>query len=168
MTTTVETTISVNTLNDLGDRYDLTYTEIVGYALRVARGATMLDETFPDWAGHIDLERLKLSDTTQCVLGQLFDEPVTEPRYLVWGYADANACIRAYGRDEEWATEGVCVANYDAGRIAIGRTLGADLDGTALTVVAREHGFDDADNCFDLLDVFWASEVAARQSGVSA
>jgi len=41
-------------------------------AERVARGAALLDEKVPGWAGRISLGELDLSSCTFCVLGQLF------------------------------------------------------------------------------------------------
>ena len=37
----------------------------------VARGAALLDETHPGWAGNINLETLSLASPCLCVLGQL-------------------------------------------------------------------------------------------------
>ncbi len=39
---------------------------------RVAQGAALLDEKLPGWAGRIDIGTLRMRDTCQCVLGQLF------------------------------------------------------------------------------------------------
>ena len=44
----------------------------------VDRGAKLLDEIEPDWYEKIDLERLDLGDSCNCVLGQLYQ--VEHPR----------------------------------------------------------------------------------------
>ena len=41
--------------------------------LKVKAGATLLDRRCPDWASRIDVGRLDLWSTRQCVLGQLFE-----------------------------------------------------------------------------------------------
>ncbi len=41
-------------------------------AERVARGAALLDERRPGWAGEVNAERLEMNDCYECVLGQLF------------------------------------------------------------------------------------------------
>lgn len=46
-------------------------TSEVRAALRVARGADMLDSRIPGWAERIDVERLDLADGRVCILGQL-------------------------------------------------------------------------------------------------
>jgi hypothetical protein len=44
--------------------------------VRVARGAALLDEKLPGWADHIELDRLRLTSSCNCVLGQAFREDV--------------------------------------------------------------------------------------------
>ena len=39
---------------------------------RVARGVALLDRTLADWDERIDLERLNLENTCDCILGQEF------------------------------------------------------------------------------------------------
>ena len=43
-------------------------------AERVAAGAALLDEHRPGWDGQIDLERLSLPSTCDCILGQIFPD----------------------------------------------------------------------------------------------
>lgn len=38
---------------------------------RVKRGAALLDARYPDWASRIDLDRLDVASSVDCVLGQL-------------------------------------------------------------------------------------------------
>lgn len=47
---------------------------------RVARGAAWLDDVLPDWwkTHEIDLDSLDMSDSCQCVIGQLYPLPVGE------------------------------------------------------------------------------------------
>lgn len=42
---------------------------------RIERGATLLDEREPGWEQRIDLDRLDMSSTCDCVLGQLAPMP---------------------------------------------------------------------------------------------
>lgn len=45
---------------------------------RVERGAALLDEKGPDgWRDRIDLDRLNMSDTSWCVLGQVYSGVTT-------------------------------------------------------------------------------------------
>jgi hypothetical protein len=39
---------------------------------RVARGAALLDDQRPGWAGEIDLDWLSMESCTSCVIGQLY------------------------------------------------------------------------------------------------
>lgn len=39
---------------------------------RIERGAALLDERRPGWEAEIDLDRLNLASSTDCVLGQLW------------------------------------------------------------------------------------------------
>ena len=51
----------------------------------VANGAALLDETHPDWWRTLDLDRLNMSNTRDCVLGQTLgqlDEPIEESESL--------------------------------------------------------------------------------------
>ncbi len=41
---------------------------------RVARGAALLDEQRPGWAGEINTEELEMSCCFDCILGQLFGD----------------------------------------------------------------------------------------------
>ena len=43
-------------------------------AARAARGAKLLDDTFPGWADRINLGRLKMEQRKNCILGQLFGD----------------------------------------------------------------------------------------------
>ena len=74
-------------------------------AERVAAGAAFLDEREPDWWRRIDVKRLELASSCQCVLGQLHSHKCGEPsmHYLharsrfevadVCGHADPDAAL---------------------------------------------------------------------------
>jgi hypothetical protein len=140
----------------------LTYADLTTYRERVAKGAAVLDAEVPGWADRIDLDSLELRNTNQCVLGQLFDRPVTVPRWQQRGYDSAEAMVRD-NFSIAWATEPICRANYEAGKLVLGKAMGLteQAEVSDLTVA---HGFDDLRSSWALLDLLWASEVRARQS----
>ena len=41
---------------------------------KVVEGVKLLDENFPGWETYINLESLKLENTSQCILGQLYGD----------------------------------------------------------------------------------------------
>lgn len=41
-------------------------------AERVAAGAAWLDEHAPGWIGRIDVDHIRMSDCTRCILGQVY------------------------------------------------------------------------------------------------
>ncbi len=43
-------------------------------AERVARGAALLDERRPGWAGEVNAEELEMASCYQCMMGQIFGE----------------------------------------------------------------------------------------------
>jgi hypothetical protein len=127
----------------------------------VARGAALLDEKLPGWHERIDLEILDLSETSVCVLGQLFEEPIKVPLWVRQRFS-ARADALTAGYPEEVADELVCDSNYFAGVYVLG--LGqAD---------AREYGFnvrvsEDYETyytTYEGLDLAWGAEVQRRQS----
>lgn len=67
-------------------------TEKESISPRVERGAAWLDENRPGWRDAIDLRRLRLSSTHNCVLGQVFggfgrawgEQGASDHQYLVW------------------------------------------------------------------------------------
>lgn len=44
--------------------------EEIDYAARVQRGIALMDVKWPEWATEIDLEKLDISDSSQCVTAQ--------------------------------------------------------------------------------------------------
>lgn len=40
----------------------------------VSRGVELLDEKVPDWRGSVDIERLDIANTHDCILGQVFGD----------------------------------------------------------------------------------------------
>lgn len=140
----------------------------------VAKGAALLDEQMPGWASQIDLNRLQLSDSTHCVLGQLFDEPQTVPRWqdhneasLEQAVADElsfGGNIRSEASIRTWYLQPVCTANYQLGKIVLG------IQGLEEGKSPTDFGFDgdgDYDNNrstrYDGLDLAWAQAVRDRQ-----
>lgn len=136
------------------------------------RGAALLDERLPGWHEKIDLDDLELNDITRCVLGQLFTEPVTVPRWLSFGYSDASEMISTCRvpsfsslTPAEWANGRVCISNYYAGK----HLLGLD-DGDIVPGTAAYYGFNTGDapsgahTSFDDLDAEWAERVRERQA----
>jgi hypothetical protein len=114
---------------------------------RVTLGAALLDRERPGWRDEINLDVLNLADTGDCVLGQLFDEPVDLP---VWKVLDCESRewyvewrVREHGITrtvaEGYADETSCQANFEAGR----RILGLS------ETQCREYGFDVCDDYWD-------------------
>lgn len=58
---------------------------------RVAAGAAYLDRVMPGWWQRIDLERLDLSSTCNCVLGQEFGHFAAAPEDAYLNAGDAYA-----------------------------------------------------------------------------
>lgn len=44
---------------------------------KVARGALLMDEIFPDWYKHVDTKTLDISSISACVLSQVFGGYIT-------------------------------------------------------------------------------------------
>jgi hypothetical protein len=98
-----------------------------------ARGATLLDTRWPDWASHVDLKSLSLASPAQCVLGQLapvyipkdgwpwyFDDPGDEEsaKVIEPSYHDLVAMLEPFPSlgsddDEAWTS----LNGFTAGRI---------------------------------------------------
>lgn len=83
---------------------ELTITE------RVANGAAWLDENKPGWERIIELADLKLENTCQCVLGQLFQEEAGIVSYKgAWAYGKYQ--YRGYDfvvqSDDSWEQDGL-------------------------------------------------------------
>lgn len=55
---------------------------------RVSRGAALLDRKVPGWENRIDLDRLDISSTANCILGQLYS-PTTS--WVGEGYTNLYA-----------------------------------------------------------------------------
>lgn len=106
-------------------------------AERVARGAALLDEKLPGWDKDINLDRLDLSSSCRCVVGQLFV---------------SNRLARVARLLGETLTP------YAGGLI----TLGLGLDGEDY-----DYGFDKADEAgnYELLTAEWERLILARRAG---
>jgi hypothetical protein len=125
--------------------------------LRVKRGAALLDERIPGWDQRIDLDTLRIADSGQCVLGQLYTESRDVP---MWVYCECESPAK-YQRTYPDADPDVivCIANYAAGRVL----LGLDDAGCA------ENGFLDLTTGlgrrkqYDRLDEAWAQLIRERR-----
>ena len=123
---------------------------------RVEKGAALLDEKLPGWESNIDLDRLQLADTNECVLGQLFAESQSVPAWVADGYASIQSAFNN-GYTQEEAEAEVCEAHYNLGLYVLGLTDKKSSD----------HGFvvpDDTEITYTLLDRTWFSTIAARQA----
>jgi len=71
-------------------------------AERVALGAAWLDAAHPGWRDRVDVDRLNLEDSCDCVLGQTLqaDDP-DEFYFAVAAHADGSGCEAYPG--ERWA-----------------------------------------------------------------
>ena len=58
---------------------------------RAFRGASLLDDKMPGWAGRIDAAELDINQCANCVLGQLFDGYTDGLEELGLEHADAAA-----------------------------------------------------------------------------
>jgi hypothetical protein len=79
---------------------------------RVARGAALLDEKLPGWHERIDLDRLDLASSCDCVLGQEFadhsDAKADVDPYAVgldkldlWGFEAAEDGFESYSEHDD-------------------------------------------------------------------
>jgi hypothetical protein len=75
-------------------------------AERVARGAALLDEREPGWWQRIDLDRLYIGSTCDCVLGQLHGGSYVD------GVQDLDLLYGTEDHGFMWHTRGV--TDYDA------------------------------------------------------
>lgn len=101
---------------------------------RVARGAALLDRALPGWAQLIDLGKLDLSDTTMCVLGQLFEDRL----------------------EEKAAAPEFCDSNFAVGRHVLG------LDGLAIVQHGFDKFSREMRPSFRELDDAWERAVKER------
>lgn len=74
------------------------------YAERIQRGMAYLDRVNPGWIYKVDVMRLKLSNCTKCVLGQLYGNYRTYVKQL--GYKTDGTWAKRHGfyprDDTEW------------------------------------------------------------------
>jgi hypothetical protein len=109
---------------------------------RVIAGAELLDRHRPGWADRINLERLRMGSTCNCILGQEF---------------------AAEGRRE--GESGYAVGTYELSPAVVADSVyGFDVD--TIEVYDRDLTLDDA---YAILDELWFAEVRARRtpSGVT-
>jgi hypothetical protein len=67
-------------------------------AMNVARGAEWLDEINPEWFWQIDISKLDLSFSEQCICGQIFCEDA-----LTTAVEDADSYVSTYDNGYEFA-----------------------------------------------------------------
>jgi hypothetical protein len=70
----------------------------------VAKGVAVLDEKVPDWRDRVDAERLVMSSTWECILGQVFhNEAEASDDRLETGYSFGMPFLfgAAYDADRE-------------------------------------------------------------------
>ena len=154
--------------------------DLATFTERVQRGALLLDEKIPGWYAKINLDRLDLENTENCVLGQVFDEPVTMPQWQLSGFDSAEALLK----DPDWegvsmeeACEEQCTSNVALGIHVLWNVDVEDLDyddgGEHATTM---HGFDNVTGpgypgidylyAWDVMDFLWMDEVVSRQEAV--
>mgnify|MGYP001618311814 CR=1 FL=1 len=103
---------------------------------RVRRGAQLLDEREPGWAGRIDLGKLELASHCRCIVGQL---------------------AGGSGQGDE---------PYETGLRALGIDYRDEADRDhGFNIPAGAMGDDDAVEAWAELDRLWAAEILARRTG---
>lgn len=112
---------------------------------RVARGVALLDEKLPGWAQQIDLDRLDLGNTCNCILGQGFE-----------GHPDVDM--------KDW----VVTSPFDIGVRELFAAAMPDQDHER---AARVHGFDAVSEPgytaqeYAALTTEWKRVILARRGG---
>jgi hypothetical protein len=114
---------------------------------RVAQGVALLDEKLPGWVNRIDLDKLDLASTCDCILGQEFK-----------GHPDVD--MEDDGNDEGWPT----ASPFDIGV----RELFVAAQFTNPEHAARSHGFNASSPSlpgeFAALTAGWKRVVLARRA----
>ena len=70
----------------------------------VSRGVALLDEYYPGWRDEIDLGKLNMSSSDNCILGQLYGS-YADGIYVLWdgyGLHHGSACAGGYGFCGPW------------------------------------------------------------------
>lgn len=70
---------------------------------RVANSARWLDENFPGWVDRIDIATLELTDSQQCICGQVFARTPGGKKRQVSGYSFAMSHL--FAQANGWITE---------------------------------------------------------------
>lgn len=108
---------------------------------RVAKGVALLDKTLAGWDGRIDLDRLDLSSTCDCILGQEFE-----------AHSDVDM-------DDDWSGS----SPFDVGVRELFTRWFVDAEQEA-----RLHGFNAIGSTaeeFDALEAEWRRVILARRGG---
>ena len=125
---------------------------------RVDRGVEKLDADLgPVWVNRIDLDALNLGSSTNCVLGQLFDD-YDDGVDAMWPDAPSSKpfCLGDYCCSECHGDE----AEFNAELV---QKRAANEQVTTRAELSASHGFVgelDADVWYDDLDTVWAATIA--------
>lgn len=125
-------------------------------------GALKLDETRPDWAKEIDINKLDMSSCYACIVGQIqhlnddakWDDYVAEYGYNV--FAGAAAILVKMEYDE--FRNGIAAFINDDDRVDYDAYFGLNLPDFALSI-NRNH---DRDAYWTLLRAAWIKEITLR------
>lgn len=104
---------------------------------RVARGAARLDEVKPDWRSSVNVSRLDMEDSYQCVLGQAF-----------WSYGHGLVCLEIQAGE---------------GSVGHGFIL-ASTEMVDLYPEALERGIDEEQ---EILTALWVEEINKEKGDVA-
>ncbi len=90
---------------DLGEEMDPEPEDEVLSFEAYVEAADLLDVYVPDWLGRIDLDRLSMTDSDCCILGQLFEEYAQGQEDLMdlgWDDVEAYHAFDWDASTEEW------------------------------------------------------------------
>ena len=126
----------------------------------VHTAAAVLDKTIPGWHNRVNLKQLKMSDCTQCMLGQTFGleaemSIAKELHPKLWNKAKADLLEGGwyYGDDDS------DISGYDIGIQYFQNMLEAEK------ISSHEYeAIDDACRGSSALKCLWANEIADRQA----
>lgn len=114
---------------------------VLSPGVRAARGAALLDEMHPNWWMKIDIERLNIHSSKDCVLGQLFGNYMNEAAWPVKEEAER----RSHGEE------------------AIAHDISNPIPVQRLDVGRINHGFRDVDPNYVGMGYAWKQEIIKRR-----
>lgn len=118
---------------------------------RVERGATLLDQRVPGWHERVDVHRLRLISTADCVLGQLFGHYDVDEAVALAGDEDFDEFAARHGFDVDAQAHG------DLARVTTWHSLQREVEAIEaawVAAIAARHDLPD--------DAPYLSEAAAR------